>query len=94
MTTNDKPLPGGTRVLNTDDGEPGVIVNGFSYDADAGGWIEYEVETADGIERWMRDRSFEVVPRGKTPDVLISEWIAPYRVQRADAPAAADSQAE
>jgi hypothetical protein len=47
-------VPSGTRVLNTEDGEPGVIVNGFAFDAAAGGWTEYEVETAYGIERWGR----------------------------------------
>jgi len=36
-------LPNGTRVLNTNDGEPGHIVNGFTYDEQQGGWIEYEV---------------------------------------------------
>jgi len=47
-------IPGGTRVLNTTDGEPGVIMNGFSFDPDQGGWTEYEVETQYGIERWQR----------------------------------------
>jgi len=47
-------LPGGTRVLNTTDGEAGVIMNGFAFDADQGGWIEYEVETQYGVERWKR----------------------------------------
>ena len=47
-------LPNGTRVLNTNDGEPGHIVNGFAYDEQQGGWIEYEVETQCGIERWQR----------------------------------------
>ena len=47
-------LPGGTRVLNTNDGEPGFIMNGFAFDADQGGWIEYEVETEYGIEVWKR----------------------------------------
>jgi hypothetical protein len=46
-------LPGGTRVLNTNDAEPGTILNGFSFDP-ATGWVEYEVETKYGIERWMR----------------------------------------
>jgi hypothetical protein len=41
-------------VLNTTDGEPGVIMNGFSFDPDQGGWTEYEVETQYGIERWQR----------------------------------------
>ena len=52
IKTNDH-LPGGTRVLNTSDGEPGTIINGFSFDT-ATGWYEYEVETQYGIERWMR----------------------------------------
>jgi len=47
-------LPGGTRVLNTTDGEPGVIINGFAFDPDQGGWTEYEIETQYGIERWKR----------------------------------------
>jgi hypothetical protein len=46
-------LPNGTRVLNTQDGEPGTIVNGFSFDPESG-WFEYEVETRYGIERWQR----------------------------------------
>jgi len=60
MTTNNKPseaassLPNGTRVLNTQDGEPGWILNGFAFDPDQGGWVEYEVETEYGIERWKR----------------------------------------
>ena len=40
-------LPGGTRVLNTNDGEAGVIMNGFAFHPDQGGWTEYEVETHD-----------------------------------------------
>jgi len=47
-------LPNGTHVLNTSDGEPGHIVNGFTYDEQQGGWTEYEVETQYGIERWER----------------------------------------
>ena len=59
MTTNKTqathPLvPGGTRVLNTTEGEPGHIMNGFAFDP-AIGWTEYEVETAEGVERWKRD---------------------------------------
>lgn len=50
--TNDR-LPNGTRVLNTSDGEPGSIINGFSFDP-AIGWYEYEVETQYGVERWLR----------------------------------------
>jgi len=50
---NDDYLPNGTRVLNTTDGEPGSIVNGFSFDQ-AIGCYEYEVETQYGIERWLR----------------------------------------
>lgn len=46
-------LPGGTRVLNVNDAEPDVIMNGFSLDPTSG-WYEYEVETAYGIERWLR----------------------------------------
>lgn len=47
-------IPGGTSVLNTSDGEPGWIMNGFTYDAETGEWTEYEVETAYGVERWQR----------------------------------------
>ena len=47
-------LSGGTRVLSTADGEAGVIINGFAFDPDQGGWTEYEVETQYGIERWKR----------------------------------------
>lgn len=50
--TNDY-LPNGTRVLHTGDGEPGSIVNGFSFDSTTG-WYEYEVETQYGMERWLR----------------------------------------
>ena len=53
MTTTTDHLPNGTRVLNTTDGEPGIIMNGFSFDP-ATGWYEYEVETAYGVERWLR----------------------------------------
>jgi len=51
--TNDS-IPAGTRVLNVTDAEPGCIMNGFSFDPDLGAWYEYEVETAYGIERWLR----------------------------------------
>jgi hypothetical protein len=57
MQTNDsrhEPLPGGTRVLSTTDGEAGVIINGFAFDPEEGGWTEYEVETQYGVERWQR----------------------------------------
>jgi hypothetical protein len=46
-------LSNGTRVLNIQDGEPGAIMNGFSFDPESG-WYEYEVETRYGIERWQR----------------------------------------
>ena len=52
-TKTNESLPAGTRVLNTTDGEPGSIMNGFSFDP-ATGWYEYEVETQHGIERWLR----------------------------------------
>ena len=51
---NQPHLPGETRVLNINDGEPGTILNGFTYDSSTGGWTEYEVVTQDGIERWQR----------------------------------------
>jgi hypothetical protein len=46
-------VPPGTRVLNTNDGELGRIMNGFAFDP-ASGWYEYEVETKYWIERWLR----------------------------------------
>lgn len=57
MTTNQHiksqtELPGGTRVLNTTDGEPGHIMNGYAFDGQQ--WTEYEVETRDAIEIWRR----------------------------------------
>jgi hypothetical protein len=48
-------VPGGTRVLNTSDGEPGTILNGYTYNKGQTEWYEYDVETAHGIERWHRD---------------------------------------
>jgi hypothetical protein len=53
MPTTNHYLPNGTPVLNTDDGETGTILNGFAFDP-ACGWIEYEVATRYGIERWQR----------------------------------------
>ncbi len=52
MNTTDY-LPVETRVINTNDGEPGTILNGFAWD-EARGWYEYEVATKYGIERWQR----------------------------------------
>jgi hypothetical protein len=46
-------LPAGTRVMNTNDAEPGTILNGYAFDP-ALGWYEYEVETAYGTEIWRR----------------------------------------
>ena len=46
-------VPPGTRVLNTDDGEIGSIMNGCSFESTSS-WYEYEVETKYGIERWQR----------------------------------------
>jgi hypothetical protein len=52
--TADRPaLPAGTGVLNTEDGERGSVLNGYATDA-TGGWCEYEVVTAAGIEIWAR----------------------------------------
>jgi hypothetical protein len=45
-------LPGGTRVLNTSDGEPGTVLNGVARNTATGEWTEYEVETRYGIETW------------------------------------------
>jgi hypothetical protein len=47
-------IPGGTRVLNTTDGEPGRVMNGYAFDRGSGEWTEYEVETRDAIEIWKR----------------------------------------
>jgi hypothetical protein len=47
-------LPAETKVLNTRDGEPGSVLNGFAYDPAAGEWTEYEVVTRYGVERWQR----------------------------------------
>jgi len=55
MNAQANPLPNGTKVLNTEDGEPGWVVNGFTID-ETGKWVEYEVETAYGIERRRRDQ--------------------------------------
>ena len=59
MTTNpEKParpcLAAGTRILNTDDGEPGTVLNGYAWSGAE--CLEYEVETHFGIEIWHRDR--------------------------------------
>jgi len=51
---NQPSLPAETRVLNTNDGEPGTILNGFTFDPSMGEWTEYEVVTQYGIERWQR----------------------------------------
>ena len=45
-------LPGGTRVLNTKDGEPGTVLNGVALNTATGEWSEYEVETRHAIETW------------------------------------------
>lgn len=47
-------LPNGTKVLNTEDGEVGSVINGFAFDRATGEWTEYEIATAYGIERWSR----------------------------------------
>jgi hypothetical protein len=66
MTTDHLPyLPAGSRVLNTADGEPGTVLNGFSFDA-AAGWFEYEVQTRTGIERWQRS---DMLPMAELEDV-------------------------
>ncbi len=52
-TQKHEPLPSETRVLNVQNGEPGTILNGFAYEP-ARGWVEYEVVTQYGIERWRR----------------------------------------
>lgn len=55
MSATNEPehLPTGTRVLNTTDGEHGVILGGFALEP-ATGWTEYEVETQHGVERWQQ----------------------------------------
>jgi hypothetical protein len=62
-----KHLPAGTKVLNTDDGEPGTILNGFTFNQATGEWTEYEVETAYGIERWER-RKFVLMTEIETAE--------------------------
>ena len=52
-TNEHEHLPAGTRVLNTTDGELGVVLNGFAFEPELG-WTGYEVETQHGIERWQR----------------------------------------
>jgi hypothetical protein len=53
MTMNvDAKLTNGTKVVNTQDGEFGIIMNGYSFDGRA--WDRYEVETAYGVEVWNR----------------------------------------
>lgn len=49
--TNTTALPAGTRLISTDDGEPGTIMNGYATGAN-GEWTEYEVATDYGIEIW------------------------------------------
>jgi hypothetical protein len=52
---NPPALPTETRVINTEDGESGVILDGFTWEPSTGEWTEYEVVTQYGIERWKRD---------------------------------------
>ena len=52
-------LPNGTKVVSTNDAEPGVIMNGFEY-TDDGIWTAYEVETKYGIEVWQRSEFLTV----------------------------------
>lgn len=59
------PLTSGTRVLNTLDGEPGSIVNGYGADKSSA-WMRYEVETESGIEIWHRN-DFIVIPEPSEP---------------------------
>lgn len=56
MTTTTSYVPCGTRVLNTDDGEVGSVLNGFAYDPRTSAWTEYEVATQYGIECWERSQ--------------------------------------
>ena len=58
-------LPGGTRVLNTNDGEPGMILNGISIGHATGNWFEYEVATHYGIERWRRSEFILLLDTGE-----------------------------
>jgi hypothetical protein len=51
-TTPNPALACETVVLNTNEGERGTILNGFTYEN--GEWTEYEVVTQYGIERWQR----------------------------------------
>lgn len=65
MNATNEHIPAGTRVLNTTDAELGHIMNGFAFDSELGGWYEYEVETAYGIERWHR-RNFVLMSELET----------------------------
>ena len=50
-------IQNGTEVISMNDGELGTVLNGFGWETDGAGnqiWIEYEVVTQYGIERWMR----------------------------------------
>jgi hypothetical protein len=51
--TGSVPLPPETKVFNTQDGEPGTILNRVSPDA-------YEVMTDEGIEVWL-EKDIQVV---------------------------------
>jgi len=48
-------FPAETPVLNITDGERGVILNGTVIDPKSGEWVEFEVATQYGIERWERE---------------------------------------
>jgi hypothetical protein len=54
-TTPNDAIPVGTRVLNTDDGEPGSILSAYAWNPATGEWTDYEVVTNDAIEIWPRE---------------------------------------
>lgn len=60
-------IPTETKVLNTNDAEPGTIHSAVAYDAATGEWTEYEVVTAYGIERWQRS-AFVLMSEIETQD--------------------------
>lgn len=66
-TTPKTSIPAETKMLNTSDGEPGSILNGFTWDTATGEWTEYEVVTQYGIERWQR-RDFVLMSEIETND--------------------------
>jgi hypothetical protein len=48
----DAKLTSDSKVVNTQDGEFGIVMNSYSFDGRT--WDSYEVETAYGVEVWKR----------------------------------------